>query len=250
MPVGSSLTKLRRDRGKTLPDLEAATKIMGRLLSALENERWDELPAPAYVRGYIASYAQFLGVDPAPLLEEYARDIAGQHAVERGPIARIPQRTVVPHRLDVHAIPPRAWRLIAVAAIVVVVVVWGITALIGRNDTPTPIAPETTSTTSTEGVPAESQAHGSTEAAAGSFTLKITVAEGQSSWLQVKVDSATAFEGTLEGGQSKTWTVSEQAIVRVGKPAAVVVTRDGQTVEVPVGVAGGIAEVTLDAGTE
>ncbi len=61
MPVGEKLAALRRERGKTLPDLEDATKIMGRMLSALENDRWDELPDPVYVKGYIQNYAQYLG---------------------------------------------------------------------------------------------------------------------------------------------------------------------------------------------
>jgi len=248
MPVGSTLMALRRERGKTLADVQAATKIMGRMLSALENERWDELPAPVYVKGYIQNYAFYLGVDAGPLVAEYMADTGPK--VEHVPLRRIPERTVVPHRLDVHAIPRQAWILVAVAVLVVALAVWGITALLGRDDNPPPIAPETTATTDGgSAVTTETPSGTTAEAPDGAFILAIDVAEGQSSWLQVRVDGLIAYEGTLPGGETKQWTVTESAVVRVGKPAAVAVRRDGQAVEIPPAT-DGIAELTLSTGTE
>lgn len=238
VPIGTTLTNLRRERGKTLSDIEKSTRIMGRMLSALENERWDELPAPVYVKGYIQNYASVLGVDPKPLLAEYAKDTASQ--ADHVSVRRIPDASVVPHHLDMHQIPRRAWIAIAVIVIVVALLVWGITALVGRNDSPTPIPPETTSTPS----PQETSIT-SGQVLAGAFVLGVSVADGQSSWLQVTVDSLIAYEGTLPGGGSKQWTVTKSALVRVGKPSAVIITRDGTPVEIP--AAQGIAEVTLAA---
>lgn len=248
MPVGATLASLRRERGRSLADVESATKIMGRMLSSLEGERWDELPAPVYVKGYIQNYASFLRVDAAPLLEEYAHDIAKRpERPERLPLARIPERTVVPHQLDIHKIPVRAWRALAVAAVVVALLAWGISALLGRDKTPTPIAPETSATTQPDGsAPVSGQGTGAAQTPAGTFLLKVSVAEGQSSWVQVRVDSLLAYEGTLPGGDSKQWTVAKDAVVRVGKPAAVTITRDGQDV-VMMPPVNGISEVTLTA---
>lgn len=236
MPVGNTLTNLRREKGKTLSDMEKGTKIMGRMLSALENERWEELPPPVYVKGYIQNYASVLGVDPKPLLEEYARDTAAR--TEHAPVRRIPEVTVVPRRLDMHQIPRKAWIAIAIAVLVVALLVWGITSLVGRNDAPPPIAPETTSTPE----PQQNTTTGA-EAPGNSFVLDVSVAEGQSSWLQITVDSLIAYEGTLPGGESKHWTVSDSAVVKVGKPTAVTVKRDGTAVTIP--PSDGIAEVTL-----
>lgn len=246
MPVGEKLAALRRERGKTLPDLEYATKIMGRMLSALENNRWDELPDPVYVRGYIRNYAQYLGVDPDPLIAEYERDTTTQP--EHTPLRRIPERTVVPHRLDVHDIPKQAWIAIAVAVLVVALIVWGISALMSRDEEPTPIAPETTATApaDTENTVSEAVTEAVTE---GAFSLKVEIAEGQSSWLQVRVDDMIAYEGTMPGGESKMWTVTSSAVVRIGKPAAVTLTRDGQPVVVTP-AAEGITELTLTTDTE
>lgn len=247
MPVGEKLSALRRERGKSLPDIESATKIMGRMLSALENDRWDELPAPVYVRGYIRSYAQALGVDPEPLLAEYTRDTSAPHT-EHVPLRRIPERTVVPHRFELHALPRQVWIAVAIAVLVVALLVWGVSALLSRDDTPPPIAPETTSTA---GSTAEETVTEAVTGAVGetAFILKVEVAEGQSSWLQVRVDGLVAYEGTLPGGEPKMWTVTDDAVVRVGKPAAVTITRDGQPVVIPPAT-DGIAEVTLATATE
>ncbi len=144
MPVGTTLINLRRERGKTLADLENSTKIMGRMLSALENERWDELPAPVYVKGYIQNYASVLGVDPIPLLDEYAKDISARP--ERIVLRKIPESTVVPHRLEVHDIPRQAWVAVAATVLLVALIVWGISTLMTRDDAPPPISPETTAT--------------------------------------------------------------------------------------------------------
>ncbi|MBN1192265.1 MAG: helix-turn-helix domain-containing protein [Coriobacteriia bacterium] len=253
MPLGNTLARLRRERGKTLAEVEAATKIMGRMLSALENERWDELPAKVYVKGYIQNYADFLGVDAAPLLEEYAHD-TGMHAQlpERPHLKHIPEQTVVPHRLDVHAIPTGAWKAIAAAVVVVALLVWGISALVGRDDTPPPIPVGSTPASDSASSVTEVGETGSAATAPASgepFTLKIDVAEGQSSWLQVTVDSLLAYDGTLPGGQSKQWTVTSDAVIRVGKPAAVTITRDDRPVEIPAAT-DGIAEVTVTAAAD
>lgn len=248
MPVGEKLAALRRERGKSLPEIESSTKIMGRMLSALENERWDELPAPVYVRGYIRSYAQAIGVDPEPLLEEYTRDTSTPHT-EHVPLRSIPERTVVPHRLELHALPRQVWIAVAIAVLVVALLVWGISALVSRDDTPPPIAPEATSTVSTP-TPEETVSEAVTGAVSETaFILKVEVAQAQSSWLQVRVDGLVAYEGTLPGGEPKMWTVTDTAVVRVGKPAAVTITRDGQAVPIPAAT-DGIAEVTLATATE
>jgi hypothetical protein len=62
----------------------------------------------------------------------------------------------------------------------------------------------------------------------------------------VTVDGEVVYEGTLAGGQPREWVVADEAVVRVGKPGSLTITRDDDVVEVPMG--GGIAEVTLTAG--
>ena len=71
--IGEALIRARAARGRTLDDAERDTGITRRYLQALEDEQFDLLPAPVYVRGFLRSYCRYLGIDSAPLLAEVRR---------------------------------------------------------------------------------------------------------------------------------------------------------------------------------
>lgn len=70
---GSRLRGERRRRDLDLAYVQARTKIRFHYLVALEDEDLDRLPAPAFVRSYLRSYAACLGIDPSPVLADYER---------------------------------------------------------------------------------------------------------------------------------------------------------------------------------
>ena len=72
--IGGELTRAREGRGLTLENAERDTRISQRYLQALEDERFDVIPAPVYARGFLRSYAQYLGLDPGPLLARFPRE--------------------------------------------------------------------------------------------------------------------------------------------------------------------------------
>lgn len=254
MPVGDKLATERRKQGRTLMDVENSTHVFHRLLELLEEGRYSELPSPAYVRGYIQNYAHFLGMDPEPLLREYEADLGASSAATPR-LTDVPERTVVAHRDQVHHVDPRTWLAIVAGLVVLALLIWAVTTLFGPDETPPPIPPTTSTSTAeptgTPGVttgtaqPDGTDAEPLTDAIPQPFELVVTVDAGQASWVRITVDGLVAYEGTLSGGQSETWTVAETATVRIGKPDAVTITRDGETVEVA--SAEGIGEVTLDA---
>lgn len=61
--IGESLRAARQERGLELEEVEARLKIRRRYLEALESEDWDRLPAPSYARGFLRTYAGYLGLD-------------------------------------------------------------------------------------------------------------------------------------------------------------------------------------------
>jgi len=69
--IGSSLREARLRQGLDFPELEERTKIRPKYLRALEDERFDILPAPTYIRGFLRSYADALGLDGQPFVDEY-----------------------------------------------------------------------------------------------------------------------------------------------------------------------------------
>lgn len=60
--VGEILQRARSDRGGTIDEASRVTKIPRRYLEALEQENYEILPAPVYTRGFLRSYAGYLGV--------------------------------------------------------------------------------------------------------------------------------------------------------------------------------------------
>jgi cytoskeletal protein RodZ len=241
--LGDTLRKRRIEMGKTITDAEAATRIRGRLLSALENGEYAQLPNPAYVRGYIISYARWLDLDTAPLLTMYR---AESGAV--GPTASVPRReTVVPSREKAHAVPWKAAVIVAGLLLTVILAVWGVGSL--KREEPATTIPlptqsgDTTGTGETPGSSGEQSAAVSTGSAAATetvapsasqpFVLKVEVAPDSASWLQIKVDGKTAYVGTLVSGQSKEFDVTSEAVVLIGRPSVVTVYRDGNKVDIP-----------------
>ena len=69
--IGNSLREARVRQGIDYPTAEAGTRIRSRYLRAMEDEDFDLLPDPSYVRGFLRAYATYLGIDPALVLDEY-----------------------------------------------------------------------------------------------------------------------------------------------------------------------------------
>jgi cytoskeleton protein RodZ len=72
--IGAALQQERERQGLSLEDLEERTKIRTRYLRALENEDWDIIPGPTYVRGFLRTYAEALGLDPEELVDDYREE--------------------------------------------------------------------------------------------------------------------------------------------------------------------------------
>jgi cytoskeletal protein RodZ len=70
--IGSLLRETRIRNKIDITTVEDATKIRAKYLRALENEEWSLLPGPTYVKTFLRTYAQFLGLDPHLLVEEYS----------------------------------------------------------------------------------------------------------------------------------------------------------------------------------
>jgi cytoskeleton protein RodZ len=258
--LGDTLRERRNALHITIEQAEEHTKLRARLLVALEAGDYERLPDPGYVRGYISSYARYLELDPLPLLAMYKAETGITHTAKLD----LPQAgTAVAPSGQQHALPFKS----GIAAVVVIGVlslsVWVISSLVsGPEPTPPPpVAPisdvqaseaETpTAKPSTPGGSTEQPAVDSgDDAETGEeelvpFTLGVRVASDGASWVRVVVDGKRAYEGTLAGGQSKTFEVAREATVRVGKRESVTLTRDGEPIDVR--GSGDVPTVTLKA---
>jgi cytoskeleton protein RodZ len=69
--IGDTLREARMRQRLDIADVEARTKIRAKYLRALENEEFGMLPGPTFVKTFLRTYAEALGLDPHVLLEEY-----------------------------------------------------------------------------------------------------------------------------------------------------------------------------------
>ena len=84
--VGATLREARMRAKIDITDVELATKIRAKYLRALENEEWGSLPGPTYVKSFLRTYADYLGLDGRLLIEEYKRRNESPSEAELPPI--------------------------------------------------------------------------------------------------------------------------------------------------------------------
>ena len=94
--IGATLREARMRQRIDISEVESETKIRAKYLRALENEEWDLLPGPTYVKSFLRTYAEALGLDGKLLIEEYKLRHERLSDVELQPIrppgAREPRR--------------------------------------------------------------------------------------------------------------------------------------------------------------
>ena len=76
--IGGILRDARERKNATFEQIEDATKIKKRYLQALEHEEWDQLPGQVYAKGFLRTYARYLGLDEQPINELYALSVSGK----------------------------------------------------------------------------------------------------------------------------------------------------------------------------
>jgi Helix-turn-helix domain len=101
--LGNSLREARVRQGLDFPQAELATKIRAKYLRALEEEQFDALPAETYVRGFLRTYADFLGLDGQLYVDEFDSrfvadrfdDAPARHAHQRSRDVSFERRAIV-----------------------------------------------------------------------------------------------------------------------------------------------------------
>jgi cytoskeleton protein RodZ len=129
--IGETLREARMRHNLDIADVESRTKIRAKYLRALENEEFGMLPGPTFVKTFMRTYAEFLGLDPHPLVDEYRATHEQRDEVDYlqtlGPQAAARDRRVRGPRLG-----PGSVLLLVLAGVVGALVAVGL--LIGDED--------------------------------------------------------------------------------------------------------------------
>ena len=259
--IGPILEKARMEKGLTLEEAEHATKIRKRYLSGLEREDYGVLPDAVYVRGFLKTYANYLGLDG----EELARELRDRRRPRRersgatyeAPAASEFERPLVnpgglrnKERPRVSGTTIRAL-LVAVLALAAVV---GSLYYVGRGaqsngESPEQAPPGSEQQQAANGPQQRADQPAAEEGPQGgpqgnaqgggagdqpapppqpeTLTVQVSV-EGDPSWLSILADGELSYEQIAEPGFSQTFRAQREISIKTGNAGAVGVVVNGQ----------------------
>ena len=206
--IGNSLREARERQGLEYPQIELATKIRAKYIRALEDEHFEVLPTGTYIKGFLRSYAEFLGLDGQLYVDEYnSRNVVDS-------FDDMPQRR--PVRRHEHSVEKRVV-LLALAGIAaltgLVIVAWRF----GGGSSATP--PQAIVTQQRPATPSG---------------LRF-VGLGKGTYLEVRRRSAAGhmmFQGTLRPGDSE-FVIGKRFWLYVRRPTGVRFKLGGKPVSLP-----------------
>jgi cytoskeleton protein RodZ len=220
--IGTSLREARLRRHIDFSDAEHGTKIRGKYLRALEDERFELLPSHTYVKGFLRAYAEYLGLDGQLYVDEYnSRYVTGEDDQPMRAPRRVPAARA--RRSDRRESNLLLVALTAIGLITALVIVaW-------RFGSPEN-APVHGLTTSAQGQQPAAQR----PQAAGAARVELRATRGDS-FLVVRSRSALGqvmYRGTLERGQ-KQFFDGQVLWIQLKSPQNVLVRRNGNKVKLP-----------------
>ena len=250
--IGNTLREARLRRGLDILDCEAETKIRAKYLRAMEEEQFDLMPSPTYVRGFLRAYADFLDLDGRLVLDEYesrfgdyappmefdrGRPVRGGRAARSSTGNGAPRRDPEPTRRSGR--PRRRRRTevqllwLAIGGVMsVALLVW---LGVGSSDAggPLPEPPATTpGTTSAPAVVAQPDTASTEAPMRAKKTAIVLTGEGTNGcWVQVRSKNAKGrlvYEAILAPGDQRTFKVLNGIYLRAANPAELNVTVAGK----------------------
>ena len=225
--IGGSLREARLKRGLTPADVQKAIRIRDRYLQALEEERWELLPGDAYVKGFLRTYADYLGLDGSLYVEEY-----------NSRFSHPDEQQLVPERFE-----PRRRRtggvgllrpLVVIGLIVAIVAAVAAWQLSSSSSPKQSTPPTTTSTTTASHTTPKKKTHEKKPVVVALPSRAVVVASRGASWLWVRSGGAagpTVYEGTLLQGKTLPVNLKSGPVwIRIGDPPSIDVRLGGKLV--------------------
>jgi cytoskeletal protein RodZ len=229
--IGERLREARMRQKIDIAEVESATKIRAKYLRALENEEFGLLPGNTFVKTFMRTYAEYLGLDAQLLIEEYRVDYEPRGETDLQPMVSRPSR-----RGDRQRRRPRAQRGPpgpGTAIFVVVVAVLAIFAILGLTGGSSNNAPTTAVTTPKKNKPHKAKRRKpAVKPVAKSVRLRIV----PSAPTYLCVDRGTGTPVVYQGTTSSPQVFRGKHLrVNIGNAGSVSVSSNGKRVALPSG---------------
>ncbi len=242
--LGDRFRAAREARRLSLSDCSDQVRIRSVYLAAIEEDNWKAIGAAVYVRGFLRTYARFLGLDPEEVVVAFNDEVQPQAHAAGEPAAQRParaERSSQPGSLLI-------WIAGIIAVLLVAFVAYNALTMHPQSPvaaagaSPSPLESPESNGSPTAGVAASASPAATATppgpAGAGPATLALVLSAP--SWLRVTVDGNVSIEGTFPAGTSKTFH-GKSALVRVGNAGGVEIFVDGKDVG-KLGKMGDVAE--------
>jgi cytoskeletal protein RodZ len=230
-PIGETLREARMRQRLDIADVEQRTKIRAKYLRALENEEWGLLPGPTFVKTFLRTYAEVVGIDPHLLVEEYRVNHERRDDSDLQSLAPLPARD---SRRDSRRggrrhQPRQPRRGLAVVGVVVALVAFLLAlGLLGESEDPGDDRRAATATTDETAKPPARRPPPPRPAPTG-VRARVTPIEPTYACVDNGPGTAIVFEGTLDA--PRTFRDPRMLRMNLGKRSAAV-TLNGKAVEV------------------
>lgn len=222
--IGAELRQAREAAGLTLVEVAERTKIRPGILTEIEADAHDKLPALTYSLGFVKAYARTVGLDPVAAAERYRRE---SHKGD-------PVPTMVDLQpLEEQRLPSRKLLSFSVLALLVALAAfwaWGAGWLTGAP----PAAPETPAATGGEAAGDSVEVTPEAAPAAVNPSAPVTITAKEEVWLRIADGEEAFFMGTMSAGQTMTLPPGRAWSLRTGR-AGVLDVKVGDTAIPPLG---------------
>ena len=252
--IGAVLEKARKQRGLTLDEAEYATKIRKRYLDGLEREDFGVLPDAVYARGFLKTYANYLGLDGEDLalqLRDRRRSRRERTFAYGAPKSSDFDKPLInPGELNGEERRGISWSTVLnlLVALLLVAAIVGSLYYVGLGaqrpegspdarpkatedvaDSPQPPAgaPSAAENDAPENGPPENGAPDRPEPRPETLSVVVSV-EGDPSWLSVLADGRLAYEQIAQPGFSRNFQAQREVSIKTGNAGAVGVEVNGQ----------------------
>jgi cytoskeleton protein RodZ len=210
--LGQELKKQRESRNISIDEMASSTKIVGRYLEALEQDRLDAMPGGFFVRGILRSYARYVGLDEDEIVEKYrAAGILDEPAKAKAPAPR-----ALPDAAERRKIMP--WVIAGVSVLVVIAVLSVLTRprrpsiVPSVSKKPAAALPQTR----TEPAPAvEKPAPAAAPVKEEWKGLTMDISFQEETWLQIYADGALKIYGLFQPAEKAQVQAEKEILVAV-----------------------------------
>ncbi len=228
-PIGETLREARMRQRLDIADVEERTKIRAKYLRALENEEWGLLPGPTFVKTFLRTYAEVVGVDPHLLVEEYRVNHERGDEPEFQPLAPMPRERRRGGRRQAAPRPPRRGTVAIAAAVALIAFLLALGLLGGDEEGGGGDGERAASTPTTTPKQATTGKQAAPKPATTGVNVRIAPQEPTYACVDTGPGTDVVYEGTLDA--PRTFRNPRELRLNLGKRSAQI-TLNGEQVEV------------------